>query len=186
MTVGVRELVLLLGMIIVVPRQGYDEPGFLSYTIRPVCPISAVGLQLAACGYHGPVRQDKAGLHRVIVCRKLRHSDQTIKSEHGGDRPTAEKAERLGGLQNVLPRSVTQTGPSSRSGAETEATQSSQLPTFCIFLLGIRAAAGGLEGFRICHIGLRLYWALEPCPDYGTPIGERHPCGLRHRALPVQ
>jgi hypothetical protein len=37
MTVGVRELVLLLGMIIVVPHQGYEEPGFLSYTIRPFC-----------------------------------------------------------------------------------------------------------------------------------------------------
>jgi uncharacterized protein (DUF924 family) len=27
------------------PRQGYDEPGFPSYTIRPFCPTSADGLQ---------------------------------------------------------------------------------------------------------------------------------------------
>jgi hypothetical protein len=39
-----------------------------------------------------------------LSAAKLRHSDQTIKSEHGGDRPTAEKTERLGGLQNVLTR----------------------------------------------------------------------------------
>src|SRR5262249_43722843 len=26
------------------PRQGHDEPGFLSYTIRPFCPTSADGL----------------------------------------------------------------------------------------------------------------------------------------------
>jgi hypothetical protein len=31
----------LLACLIVAPRQGYDEPGFLSYTIRPFCPTSA-------------------------------------------------------------------------------------------------------------------------------------------------
>jgi hypothetical protein len=36
----------LLACLIVAPRQGYDEPGFLSYTIRPFCPTSADGLQL--------------------------------------------------------------------------------------------------------------------------------------------
>jgi hypothetical protein len=35
----------LLACLIVAPRQGYDEPGFLSYTIRPFCPTSADGLQ---------------------------------------------------------------------------------------------------------------------------------------------
>ena len=34
----------LLACLIVAPRQGYDEPGFPSYTIRPFCPTSADGL----------------------------------------------------------------------------------------------------------------------------------------------
>ncbi len=36
----------LLACLIVAPRQGYDEPGCLSYKIRPFCPTSADGLQL--------------------------------------------------------------------------------------------------------------------------------------------
>ena len=35
----------LLAYLIVAPRQGYDEPEFLSYTIRPFCPTGADGLQ---------------------------------------------------------------------------------------------------------------------------------------------
>src|SRR6266566_3969191 len=35
----------LLACLIVAPQQGYDEPGILSYAIRPFCPTSADGLQ---------------------------------------------------------------------------------------------------------------------------------------------
>src|SRR5262249_8598540 len=35
----------LLACLIVAPRQGYDEPGFLSYAIRSFYPTSADGLQ---------------------------------------------------------------------------------------------------------------------------------------------
>src|SRR3974377_1426362 len=34
----------LLACLIVAPQQGYDEPGIVSYAIRPFCPISADGL----------------------------------------------------------------------------------------------------------------------------------------------
>src|SRR4249920_3014358 len=34
----------LLACLIVAPQQGYDEPGILSYAIRPFCPTSADGL----------------------------------------------------------------------------------------------------------------------------------------------
>src|SRR6266480_5139946 len=33
----------LLACLIVAPQQGYDEPGILSYAIRPFCPTSADG-----------------------------------------------------------------------------------------------------------------------------------------------
>src|SRR5438477_4854581 len=36
----------LLACLIVAPQQGYDEPGILSYAIKPLCPTSADGLQL--------------------------------------------------------------------------------------------------------------------------------------------
>src|SRR6266568_7365101 len=39
----------LLACLIVAPQQGYDEPGILSYAIRPFCPTSADGLH----AYHG-------------------------------------------------------------------------------------------------------------------------------------
>jgi hypothetical protein len=35
----------LLACLIVAPQQGYDEPGIVSYAIRPFCPTSADGLQ---------------------------------------------------------------------------------------------------------------------------------------------
>src|SRR5436309_11205685 len=34
----------LLACLIVAPQQGYDEPGILSYAIKPLCPTSADGL----------------------------------------------------------------------------------------------------------------------------------------------
>src|SRR5947209_1225726 len=34
----------LLACLIVAPQQGYDEPGIVSYAIRPFCPTSADGL----------------------------------------------------------------------------------------------------------------------------------------------
>jgi hypothetical protein len=37
----------------------------------------------------------------------------------------------------------------------------------------MRAAAGGLESFRICHIGGRLYWAVEIGPRHMTVILNR-------------
>src|SRR5271157_4135652 len=36
----------LLACLIVAPQQGYDEPGILSYAIRPFCPTNADGLQI--------------------------------------------------------------------------------------------------------------------------------------------
>jgi hypothetical protein len=36
----------------VAPQQGYDEPGILSYAIRPFCPTSADGLQVPTTRYH--------------------------------------------------------------------------------------------------------------------------------------
>src|SRR4029077_7278128 len=38
----------LLACLIVAPQQGYDEPGILSYAIRPFCPTRADGLQAEA------------------------------------------------------------------------------------------------------------------------------------------
>jgi hypothetical protein len=35
----------LLACLIGAPQQGYDEPGIVSYAIRPFCPTSADGLQ---------------------------------------------------------------------------------------------------------------------------------------------
>src|SRR5438270_13532606 len=35
----------LLACLIVATKQGYDEPGIVSYAIRPFCPTSADGLQ---------------------------------------------------------------------------------------------------------------------------------------------
>ena len=48
------------------------------------------------------VRQNKAGLHRVTICRELRHSDEIIKSEHGGTDPWQK--ERLGGVLALCAR----------------------------------------------------------------------------------
>ena len=36
----------LLACLIVAPQQGYDEPGILSYAIRPFCPTNADGLHI--------------------------------------------------------------------------------------------------------------------------------------------
>jgi chaperonin GroEL len=40
----------LLACLIVAPQQGCDEPGILSYAIRPFCPTSADGLQAKLAG----------------------------------------------------------------------------------------------------------------------------------------
>ncbi len=40
----------LLACLIVAPQQGYDEPGILSYAIRPFCPTSADRLQYRGGG----------------------------------------------------------------------------------------------------------------------------------------
>ena len=48
------------------------------------------------------VRQNKAGSHRVTICRELRHSDEIIKSEHGGTDPWQK--ERLGGVLALCAR----------------------------------------------------------------------------------
>ena len=58
----------LLACLIVAPRQGYDEPGFLSYTIRLVCPTSADGLHSA--GVQSP--QARARRSSVVAAPFLR------------------------------------------------------------------------------------------------------------------
>ena len=45
----------LLACLIVAPGQGYDEPGFLSYKIKPFCPTSAHGLHVTRATFRrGP------------------------------------------------------------------------------------------------------------------------------------
>jgi hypothetical protein len=45
----------------IAPQQGYDEPGIVSYAIRPFCPTSPDGLQVAASWAWAPHSQNGRG-----------------------------------------------------------------------------------------------------------------------------
>src|SRR5215467_2092787 len=51
----------LLACLIVAPRQGYDEPGFLSYAIRSFYPTSADGLHRSQ-----PIADDPRALFTIL------------------------------------------------------------------------------------------------------------------------
>jgi hypothetical protein len=73
---GMRLLVSSLA-----PQQGYDEPGIISYAIRPFCPTSADGL-------HAPeLNSDKEAPHFKMLKSNLRIVSLNIR--RGGDRKSA-------------------------------------------------------------------------------------------------
>src|SRR5437588_13086318 len=58
----------LLACLIVAPQQGYDEPGIVSYAIRPFCPTSADGLQTLGELFHlSTVDSESAILYRFRI-----------------------------------------------------------------------------------------------------------------------
>ena len=62
------------------PQQGYDEPGILSYAIRPFCPTRADGLQAEAN------IAEEAG-EELTIDRKLRDEAAMLADSRLADDP---------------------------------------------------------------------------------------------------
>jgi hypothetical protein len=83
-----------IGGLIVAPRQGYDKPGFLSYTIRPFCPTLTaykkmnavslcaigVGKELAARGLDTKIAQESISYNWLAgTVRGLHFHDRRLR-----------------------------------------------------------------------------------------------------------